>query len=1055
MDTTIQKKTLWEFFLHHRRFTIMLLIAGVLIGTLSAISIPRESNPEVDIPIGVVSTVFPGASAEDVEELVTDIVEDKVLGLDDVKTVTSTSQDSSSVVVVEYEANADSDERIRDLKEAIDALKPELPDEAEDPNTQKVRFSDTAIYTLAMSGPYDVSELKQYADTLSDALERIPGVSKVSISGGREDEVHVIVDPALLDKFGLSIQQVTQAISLANTDIPAGSIETAGENYNVRLSGQINSIQDVQRVPITTLGGAPVLVSDVADVSLGKSSITTISRLSTEGGEALPALTLGIFKASGGNIIEITNNVDAKIAAFKSTTLPEDITFEAISKDADYIQSDLSSLATNGISTVLIVMAVLYFFLGWREAVLAGLAIPLSFIFTFIFLTSAGSTLNFLTLFSLILAFGILIDGAVVMTQGMHARIDEGIPAEKAAMLTIRDFNLPLIAGTLTTIFAFLPMLLMSGIMGQFVRHIPITVTLVLMSSLVVALIFIPTLGIYWLKRSGTSKTSATWWKKLPFPSKLNSRRSKISHFLENREAMFDSMNVRYEKYLTALIDSKAKRRRLVWSLVAAFIVSLSLPISGILKVEMFPSEDQDFMFVGIEMPVGTPIEKTDSVAQTLESSLRSYGIIESFSINVGEGAPTDDGAARGEHVASALINLREDRDISSVVFVETLQNELEAVIDADVSVGQYGSGPPSGAPVEIVISGEELETLESVGYSFEALLEDIPGTRDVGSSIQERSGEFVFHIDRAKAQLFGVTTTQVAAMLRNAISGSTATTIRENGIETDVIVKYALDQSTVSDGETNIITVNDIESLTIATPQGDVPIASFANAKLSGTRPVIEHKNGDRVIRVTSYTKSDVSASEVFAEVQSRMKDMEIPDGYDVSLGGEREDITQSYTDMFRAMILAIFLIGGAMVLQFNSFRQPLFILATIPLALIAVFPGLALVGEPLSFPGIIGVVALVGIVVNNAIILIDQINRLRKDGSSKEKAVVAAAQARLEPIILTTVTTVLGMLPITLTNPLWGPLGYSIIFGLTFSTFTTLLVIPLLYNRFAEKEL
>jgi HAE1 family hydrophobic/amphiphilic exporter-1 len=1063
MDTTTQKKSIWEFFLKHQRFTLMLLVAGALIGLISATQIPRESSPEIDIPIGVISIPFPGASAEDVEELVTDIVEGKVLNLDQVKQVTSTSREGVSVVVVEYEANADSEERVRDLKDKIDELKPELPSDTEDPIVQKVRFSDVSIYTFAMSGPYSEQELKLYADELKDRIERVSGVSKVTISGGREKEIQVIVNPAQLDTFGLSIQDVTSAISRANTDIPAGSIETAGAKYNIRLSGQVNTVEDVRRIPITALGDVPVFVEDVADVSEGEQEITTISRLSIAGREPLPALTIGVYKTTGGNIIRMTDDVDTEIDSFKSEFLPEDIVFETIQKDADYIKDDLSTLTSNGLGTVIIVTLVLYFFIGFRESLLAGLAIPLSFLLTFIFLAAAGSTLNFLTLFSLILALGILIDAAVVITQGIHARLETGMSPHQAATLTIRDFHLPLIAGTLTTVFAFLPMLLMSGIMGQFIKYIPITVTIVLISSLFVALAFIPTLGTMWLhdskqyKRLDSGKEVPTTNNKNIRPQR-NGTRSPLQLLracLKDRELIFSTLTKKYTEALSRLMIDRSKRRKFFWALVISFVISLSLPITGLLKVQMFPDEDQDFMYVGIELPVGTPIETTDLVMQQAEQVLLKEAQIASFSTNVGQGAPTDDGAGSGTHVGNILINLDPNREESSVILLERYQEELKKAVQAEVSVGQYGSGPPSGAPVEIVISGPDLTELERYGVQFENILLNIPGTRDVNTSIQERSGEFVLQIDRAKAQIYGVSTAQVAGVLRNAISGVTATTIRHNGEEFDVVVKYALDASSVRDGKTNIIDINAVEAMTIATPKGDVPLSSFTKTDLSGTRPVIEHTGGDRVIKVTSYTTQDVSATEIFNEVSKLLPELNIPDDYTVKLGGEREDITQSYMDMFRAMILAIFLIGGAMVLQFNSYRQPFFILITIPLALIAVFPGLALVGKPLSFPGIIGVVALVGIVVNNAIILIDQINRLRQDGFTKDEAVVMAGTSRLEPILLTTITTILGLLPITLTNPLWGPLGYSIIFGLSFSSFTTLFVIPLLYKRFGEKEI
>lgn len=344
---------------------------------------------------------------------------------------------------------------------------------------------------------------------------------------------------------------------------------------------------------------------------------------------------------------------------------------------------------------------------------------------------------------------------------------------------------------------------------------------------------------------------------------------------------------------------------------------------------------------------------------------------------------------------------------------------------------------------------------LEQLAKDFENLLKETPGTADIQTSVPESAGEFVLQIDRGKAQLYGVSTVDVARVLRNAISGTTATVIRKQGEEMDVVVKFALNPLTVQDGKTNIVDVSAIESLTISTPTGDIPLSAFTKTELQAGRPVISHIDGDRIMQVTSQTEGGVTAQQIFATVQERMQSIVVPPGYEVQMGGEAEDIQQSYNDMFRAMIFAVFLIGGSLVLQFRSFRQPFFILSVIPLALIGVFPGLVLTGLPLSFPAIIGIVALTGIVVNDAIILLDQANNNRRGGMEKIDAIRQAGKSRLQPILLTTITTAIGIIPITLSSELWASLGVSIIFGLLAATVVTLFVVPMLYLRFAEKQL
>jgi len=1025
----------WNFFIFHRRFTAIIIVAAILLGLFSIFIIPKESNPEVDVPFGIVTTVFLGASAEDVEELVTDVLEDKILSLDKIANVTSTSGEGLSIISVEFDAQSDSEKQINELKEKIDEAQIDLPDEAEDPFVQKVRFEDQAIFSVALSGPYQTPQLKTFAEKIKNDLEIITGISRIEIFGGQDREIQVIVDKVTLDSFGLSIAQVTGAIARANADIPTGSIETAGANFNIRLAGRLKDIEDIKKIPVLAIGNTPIVIEDIADVRDSFSEAKTISRLSIEGNDALPAITLSIFKTSGGNIIRIVDQVKEKIEGAKNAYLPENISTKETENVADFIREDLNNLVVNGMQTVIIVMILLFVFVGWRESLLAGFAIPMSFLITFIVLQAIGSTINFLSLFSLILSLGILIDSAIVIVEGMNRYIGEGEHPEQAAVKTLEEFKLPLIAGTLTTVFAFIPMLLMSGILGEFVKHIPITVTIVLLSSLFVALGIITTVGVVWLKRNVNSNDDA---------------------MKKRRYVFFNGLLKRYEKTLGNLLLRKSRQRLLLGTVIIAFFASLTLPIAGILEINMFPSENSDFFFIDIKEPIGTPLAITANTIKTIENELKKDDRVESFATTVGAKPPTDEsvGGRLQEHRAYILVNLQKERQMRSLVIISEYEQTLPKITEADVQVSQFGSGPPSGAPIEIVLKGTSLEELERVGIVFERILKEIPGTRNVQTSIQESLGEFEFIIDRAKAELFGVNTIELAQILRNAVSGTTATVIRKAGEESEVIVKYKLDPQTQGT-KTNVTTIEKLESLTIATRRGDIPLSSFTTNRLTGSRPTIQHKDGKRIIRVTSETQESTNAQAIFQKVGEKLETINIPTGVEVIIGGEREDLTQSYQDMFRAMILAIFLIGSALVLQFNSFRQPFFILITIPLALIGVFFGLVIVNKPLSFPGIIGIVALAGIVVNNAIILISKINSNREEGMEKKEAVMNASTSRLKPILLTTITTVAGILPITLSSELWGPLGFSIIFGLSFSTILTLFVVPMLYVRFGEKHL
>jgi HAE1 family hydrophobic/amphiphilic exporter-1 len=1028
----------WYFFLNNWRFAVIVILAVVAAGVFSLTQIPKESEPNVDIPIAVITTTFPGASAADVEQLVTDEIEDQVIGLEDVDEVSSESRRGLSSITVQFEANADNTEATNELEDRVDLAAPDLPGEANDPRVQQISFSDRPVLRIALAGPYPVQQLKLYGDELASELERVSGVSNVRVSGGREREIQIRIDRAQLDKFNLSLGQVTNAIRQTKSDIPIGTIQTSGENYTLRIESGIESVDDIRRLPIATSGETTVFVDDVGTVEDTYADATTISRLSQNGSPVESSVSLSVFNVSGGDIVTTVDNVWSTIDEKRSNIMPENVTIETVEDNAEIIRSDLSDLASNGLQTVLIVMILLFIFLGWREAVLAGLAIPLSFLITFSLLEPIGYNLNFLTLFSLILALGIIVDAAIVMTEAVHKNLRQGMSKMEAAKKAVSQFNLPLIAGTLTTVFAFLPMVLTSGIMGEFIKSIPVTVTIVLLSALFVALGLIPVVSLRWLKDIERPKVNF-----LKRNKDKPSRRERLTQYLSDT----------YSELLESFLNSSLLRTFLAIGLTVAFIGSVSLPAVGLLNVNMFPSDDMDRVFIDMELPYGTPLEQTSTKLEPVESFLQNDPRVSSFLTTVGSGSNTGSieggGGSDAAHLASIVVNLKEQREANSTRIVEEWNADLPDIKNGSVDVTQLSSGPGDSAPVEVRIVGPDLDTAERIARDVETELASIDGATTISSTIEKTNGEFTIQVDRAKAQLYGLTLTDISSTMRNAVTGSETITVNQDNDELDVVLSYNLNNN---EGRQNKTDLETLQSLTFATPQGEIPLSSIAEIRYTGSRAAISHLDGDRIVRVTSYTKGEVQPQTIFSALEGRIDNIDVPPEYEVQMGGEREDIQQSFTDMFRAMIIGVFMIAALLVLQFKSYRQPLFILATIPLALIGVLPGLFLVNQPVSFPAVIGIVALAGIVVNNAIILIDRINENRKNGMDKKPAIEEAAVSRLQPILLTTVTTVLGLVPLVISSPSWGPLGYSIIFGLLFSTVLTLLVAPLLYLKFGE---
>jgi len=1016
--------------LRNWRFTFVIAAACLMFGLVSTVLLPKESDPEVNIPYVSVTTVMSGASAEDMEEFVTDPIEDEIVGLQGLNIVTSTSSRGVSSVWLEFNIDEDVDSALLDVKDRVELAKSDLPGDANDPIVQKLNFTDYPILYLAVAGPYDVVQLKEYAEQMQQVIERSSGVSRVEVSGGREREIQVQVDKAKLDRFGLSLRQVTGAISTANSNTPVGSIESGGEKFSLRFEAGLDSAEDVAAVPITAIDEVPILVRDVAVVEDTYADISSVARMSQNGEPSNPSVIIAVYKVAGGNEIATVDGVWDRINDQKTEILPEGVEILTIEDNAEFIREDLIGLISNGLQTVAIVMVLLIIFLGWREALLPGFGIPLSFLITFAYLYMAGNSLNFLSLFSLILALGIIVDASIVVTQGIFAFRQQGMKARAAACATIRNYALPLTAGTLTTIFAFLPMILTSGMMGEYIKTIPITVTAVLLSSLFVGLAILPAIA-------------AKLFKKFD-PVDDGSEEPAVETKSDFRARLTNYITSRYTRILDSFLARPRLRKRFMWLVILAFVVSIAMPATGIIKTSMFPLEDFNRLAVYVDEPYGTPLETMDLRMLVVEEKLQADPDIKFYSLVIGSG--------NNEHQASINLRLTDKRKRSSLEIMDEYTVWFEEQGFADASIDHPSMGPPAGDPVQIRISGPEFSVLEPLADQLENVIKEHPGSRDVGRNVEETNGEFVMSIDRAKASVYGVSASDVAMTLRNAVYGVTATSVSDGDDDMDVVVRYDLDPLS-SNESLDQVDFSTIENLTIATQAGDIPLSSIVTSTYEGSRASVEHYNGNRVVIVTANTLPGTEAFDIFTSVEEILPTLDVPSGYEIKMGGEQEDVEQSFRDMLMALIIGILMIAALLVWQFGSFRQPFFILITIPLALIGVFFGLFILGMPLSFPGVIGVVALAGIVVNNAIILIDRVNFNRKNGKEKIQAVREAAIARLQPILLTTVTTVLGILPVTLDSAGWGPLGVSIIFGLSFSTVLTLIVVPLLFIRFGEE--
>jgi len=1042
----------WSFFTQRSRFSIILILAIGFLGINAIFDIPKESSPEVDIPIAIVSTVLPGASPEDVEKLITNILEDPLKNnLDDVRNITSNSSEGLSNITIEFEASADIPKSMRSVRDEVDAVKGELPDEAFDPRVIELDFGSDPVVTATLSANVPSEILFALGEEAADELEDIRGVSSVIVGGVEKRQVHVVLNRNALAQYGLTITDVTRAIASANVALPVGNIQIDTAEFPVRLSGDIQSSQEVANIPILAVGGTPVYVRDIAYVVDGRAEPTTLSRTSIDSSPSIASISFNVFKGSGAKITKVSASVNEKLDEMTAVGgLLEGMQMHVMFDNGELLANDLTTLTRSGLQTIALVTLVLLLAVGWREALIAAISIPLSFLAAFIGLYYSGNTLNFISLFALILSIGIIVDSTIVIVEGINRRLhqlsardDNETPKEReriksrAALDVVREFNIPLVTGTMTTVAVFAPLLMVSGITGEFIKSIPFTIIFVLLASLLVALGFVPL-----------------------FATKLLKRGTATSKFAEKRDAFIARFEANYRKYLDMLLSSRELGNTLIVSLILLFIVALSLPITGAVRTVFFEDSDSDYMFVDVALPTGTILSRTDLEVRKIEEILYEIPEAKSFVTTIGRTSSFSDpfaGSSNGSRLGNIFITLDPDRRRATTEIVDEVRKKVSAIHTSEIRVDQLSDGPPSLAPITITLSGDSLVDLETAALQVEKILSSIDGTTDITSSVKNNTNEFVLTIKREEVVARGASIIAIAGSLRAALYGEETTEIKQLGDDIDVVARLALDSSNGAEiYATNRTTIDTLAQIEIATPSGPVPLSVFIDVSVQPSRASITHKKGTRIATVSSRLTEGGNALIISQKLEERLATTQIPKGVDIAVGGESEDVDQSFKDMFVSLIIGMVSMFAILVLQFNSFRYAIYVLAIVPLSLIGVLAGLMITGSPLSFPSMMGFIALSGIVVNNSIILIDTINvHRRRDSATKsiKEIVVEASASRLRPVLLTALTTVVGMVPLLFAAAIWVPLAYALMFGLAFATVITLLLVPSIYARWPGK--
>ncbi len=1007
---------LWNFFLEKRQFSYLLVGTLVIAGLFALLQIPKENTPEIDLPYAIVTAVLPGASAEDMETLVTNKLEDQIANVSNIDVLTSSSGDGVSTVVVQFNAKADPIQSIQDLKDAADKAVPDLPQDATTPQVTKLNFSDQPIIVVSVAGGLPPSEFSKLALEVSDEIKNVPGVSKVNSTGVPDRQVTVVVNKESLEQFGLRLIDIISAISASNAALPAGSISMNGVNYAVNFKGGIKDPSEIANIAVGQKGGAPIYLRDIALVSDGLAPASTYSRVSIDGKPSEQAVTFNIYKQSGGSIEKTADKVREKFAEMGSTTLKGLTVLISPSTDQGVqVAEQLGDLTKTGIETVLLVTLALLLTIGWRESLVAAISIPRSFLIAFIGLYMTGNTLNFISLFALILAVGILVDSGIVVTEAIHARrrlYKTPIEAARAA--------------TMATVAVFAPLFFISGIGGKFIAGIPYTLIFVLVASIFVALGIVPLIALLLTKKSSNK-----------LEIKQEEYTERVTHW--------------YKTKLRALLENKRLQKIFLRSLAAMFLISMILPFSGLVQAIFFPQDDLDFVYINIEKPQGTVLARTDLTVRAVEELLYSDKNIKSFETTVGASSALSGAGSSGGNQGNITVNLGSKHAKSSTEMVTELQQLLAPITDANIQVLQANNGPSSGAPIQINFTGKNLNDLITAADNGKQILSHIPHAINVSASSQSSGSEFDLTIDRAKATALGLNTATIAQTLRAAINGTKATTIRQPGQDIEVVVKLNLNSAFTDPSNTSQTTIDSVKNLTIQGPTGPVLLGSVLTDSLGLSNSVISHKDKERIQSVTAYPDSKATAADIVSAFQKKESELQLPPGVTVSYGGETEDVNQSFVEMLVALLAGLVLMFMILIVAFNSFRYTFYLLMIVPLSLIGVLDGLALTGQPLSFPSMLGFIALGGVIINHAIILMDSmINHLAETPDKPIlDVVVDSAGMRLRPIVLTTITTVIGMVPLIYANATWAPLALSVMFGLSFAIVLTLVVIPVMFYK------
>ena len=1007
----------------NRATVLVLIVMIVIVGAYSYVALPREAAPDVKIPRIIVTTSYEGVSPADIETLVTREIEAELSGLDGVKEIRSYSAEGISTVIIEFLPDVDEEQAKRDVKDKVD--KAELPLDAEEPDIAEINVAEFPIVMVNISGEVSPVVLKEIADQMSDAVKaHVAGVLDVNVSGALEWVVRIEIDPDRVAAYGLTVPELMDLIGNENVNISAGGLETEGTKFNIRVPSQFGDPADIDDLQLTVREGKPIYLKDVAAVVYTFKDRQTYSRL-----DCRSSLTLSVQKRIGQNIIPIVEGVKTIIEEFRRRA-PEGVEFEITLDLSEDIRMLVADLENNIVSGLVLVVAVLVLFMGWRTSAIVALAIPMSMLISFALIRAFGYTLNTVVLFSLTLALGMLVDNAIVIVENIFRFRQMGCSRVEAATKGTGQVAWPVITSTATTLAAFSPLVFWSGVMGDFMKYLPITLIITLSSSLFVAMVISPT--ICSLVSGGQARTGR---QAHPFVR-------------------------RYRGMLAWALNHKSVTLGTAFAVLAGMAALYAVAGRG---KELFPDIDPRQAICSIRCPQGTNIRETNRLTKVIEGRMWAYRAdLQHMVANVGAepGAMVAFGAGvGGPHVANITLVFKdfEDRHRPSAEVIAEMRKDVAGIPGTEIKLAKQQEGPPTGAAVTIHIIGEDFKQLQELSKAaLDALNADpVPGMVNLRSDYEASRPELAFVIDRHRAMQCGMSTNYIGQYLKMHVFGRKVGTYHRLDDEDDITVRAPLDYRRA---------VEDLEHLQMPNLAGkSIPLTNFGRFEYTGGYGTITRLDQKRVITLTADVEGRQD-TEVLKDVQARLAELELPAGCEIRYAGRKEEEAKAQAFLSKAFVVALLLIVMILVTQFNTLSVPLIIMTTVLLSLIGVLAGLLICRMPFGIimTGV-GVISLAGVVVNNAIVLLDCTRQLQRRGAELVQAVLQAGATRLRPVLLTATTTILGLIPMATgvsfdihkfvlvtrseSSQWWSSMAVAVIFGLAAATLLTLIVVPTLY--------